>query len=210
MGGVLTVTTDSQGRTTDVSYVIAPDSPASPTPRLAAPGRDDYDSWCENGTVRSRKINDYTAEVKGNGAYGDSKGAIGSFDVVYRQSFDGKRPRWRTVLDWDSGPEINPGVWTNNCRVNVSGGPDDYCGKSEVNLASINAAAPRGWWPSNHRWAYNEQRLTGGGKYHDDHEGEFTAFGHRQLFKAGVLHTGRWHKCNSSTGCQYYQVPWKP
>jgi hypothetical protein len=208
MGGELTVSADNRGRSTDTAYVVAEDVTLSPAP--AAPGRDDYDSWCENGTVCSRKINDYTAEVKGNGAYGDSNGVIGSFDIVYRQSFDGKLPRWRTLLDWDSGPEINPGTWMNVCRVNVSAGPDGYCGKNDVNLVSVNAAAPRSWWPSNGRWAYNAQRLTGSGNYHDDHEGEFTAFGHRPMFKAGTLHTGRWNKCNSSTGCKYYEVPWKP
>ncbi|MFF4647679.1 hypothetical protein [Streptomyces sp. NPDC001389] len=210
MGGVLRVTADSRGKTTDAVYPVAETTAPSPAARAAAPGRDDYDSWCENGTICSRKINDYTAEVKGNGAYGDSKGVIGSFDIVYRQSFDGNLPRWRTLIDWDSGPEINLGTWRNNCRVNISGGPDDYCGRNDVNLASINATSQRAWWPSGDRWSYNAQRLTGSGKYHDDHEGEFTAFGHRQLFKAGVLHTGRWTKCNTRTGCQYYQVPWKP
>ncbi|MFJ3842235.1 hypothetical protein ACIPY6_43055, partial [Streptomyces sp. NPDC090054] len=38
--------------------------------------------------------------------------------------------QWRTLIDWDSGPEINPGNWKNNCRVNVSGRPDEYCGKT--------------------------------------------------------------------------------
>ncbi|MFF3215582.1 hypothetical protein ACFYYB_33755 [Streptomyces sp. NPDC002886] len=210
MGGTLRVTEDNRGRVTDAAYLVAEDTTVTPAPRAMAPAKDDYDSWCENGTICGRKINAFTAEVKGNGAYGDSKGVIGTFDIVYRQSFDGKLPRWRTLIEWDSGPEINPGIWRNNCRVNLSGRPDDYCGKNDVHLASVNAKASRSWWPSSERWAYNDQRLTGGGNYHDDHEGEFTAFGHRQLFKAGVLHTGRWSKCNSRTGCQYYQVPWKP
>lgn len=209
-GGLLTVTADRQGRATDATYLVTQDETATPAPRRMAPGRDDYDSWCESGTVCGRKINDHTAEVKGNGAYGDNNGVIGSFDIVYRQSLDGKYPRWRSLLDWDSGPEINPGDWTNNCRVNVSGAPDDYCGKNAVNFTTINRAHPRAWWPSGGRYSYNEQQLAGSGKYHDDHEGEFVAFGHTQLFKAGVLHTGRWNKCNARAGCQYYQVPWKP
>ncbi|MFB9601456.1 hypothetical protein ACFFTQ_00500 [Streptomyces roseofulvus] len=201
---------DPEGNKTDSTRIVADDVAITPAPReAAAPGADDYDTWCENGTICSRKINDHTAEVKGNGAYGDSKGVIGSFDLVYRQSFDGNHPRWRTLLDWDSGPEIRPGIWKNNCRVNISGAPDEYCGTNEVNLVAVNAADRRSWWPSSTRWAYNEQRLTGSGKYHDDHEGEFMAFGYRQLFKAGVLHTGRWNKCNTATGCKYYEVPWK-
>ncbi|MFJ3841139.1 hypothetical protein ACIPY6_37335 [Streptomyces sp. NPDC090054] len=93
MGGTLRVTEDDQGRSTDAAYVVAEDSTVTARPLAAAPAKDDYDSWCENGTICSRKINDYTAEVKGNGAYGNSKGVIGTFDVIYRQSFDGKLPR---------------------------------------------------------------------------------------------------------------------
>lgn len=37
-----------------------------------------------------------------------------TFDILYRQSFDGNLPRWRTLIDLDSGPEINPGTWTEN------------------------------------------------------------------------------------------------
>lgn len=186
MGGTLRVTEDSSGQPTD------------------------YDSWCENGTICGRKINDYTAEVKGNGAYGDSNWVIGTFDTVYRQSFDGKLPRWRTLIDWDSGPEINPGIWRNNCRVNLGGRPDDYRGKNEVNLASVNAKAPRSWWPSGERWAYNDQRLTGSGNYHDDHEGEFTAFGHRQLFKAGVLHTAAGPSATRAPAASTTRCPGSP
>jgi hypothetical protein len=51
-------------------------------------------------------------------------------------------------------------------------------------------------------------RLTGSGKYHDNHDSEFVAFGHTQLFKADVLHTDRWNKCNSRTGVLHVALIW--
>ncbi|WNI18145.1 hypothetical protein [Actinacidiphila sp. ITFR-21] len=210
VGGTLRVTVDGGGQAVDRTYTVVGDTAVVTAAPATAAARDDYDSWCENGSICARKINAYTSEVKGNAAYGDGHGVIGTFDIVYRQSFDGKRPRWRTLLDWDTGPQINPGAWTNNCRINISGKADGYCGRNPVHLNTIDRAHTRAWWPSSTRYEYNDQPLKDARKYHDDGYGEFVAFGHKPLFKAGVLHTGRWSKCNTRTGCQYYQVPWRP
>ncbi|MFI1864304.1 hypothetical protein [Streptomyces jumonjinensis] len=209
-GGVFLATTDSRGRQDDTMKVIAQDVRSTARPRPISGAADDYDSWCENGSICGRKISRYIAEVKGNGAYGDGDGVIGSFDLIYRQSFDGKRPRWRSLLDWDSGPRISPGKWRNNCRINIRDAADKYCGKNPVGFNDIDQERTRAWWPGSRSYEYNEQRLTDGRKYHDDHLGEFVAWGHTKTFKAGVLHTGRWSKCNTKTGCKYYQVPWRP
>ncbi|MBT2446294.1 hypothetical protein J7F03_04190 [Streptomyces sp. ISL-43] len=214
IGGTLTVTEDNQGRSTDRTTVVADDFTITPAPAPAsAPASraaaDDYDSWCENGSVCGREISRYAAEVKGNGAYGDRNGSIGSIDIVYRQEFNGPWPQWRSLLIHDSGPQINPGNWTNDCRINIKDGPDAYCGRNTVNFNDINASQRRAWWPSPTRLASNESKVTDSRNYHDDHSGEFVAWGHTQMFKAGVLHTGRWNNCDSGT-CKYYQVPWRP
>lgn len=106
---------------------------------------DDYDSWCENGSICGRRISDYIAEVKGNGAYGDANGVIGAFDFVVRQAFNGQRPRWRNILIWDYGPQIESQEFTNNCRINVTG-PDGYCGQNRSTSATSTqrTSAPTG------------------------------------------------------------------
>jgi hypothetical protein len=70
--------------------------------------QDDYDTWCEYGSVCHRFINSsYIEEVKGNAAYGNSSGAIGSFDVILRTNLNGRQARWNLYLIWDSGPNLN-------------------------------------------------------------------------------------------------------
>ncbi|MBI0299263.1 hypothetical protein JBE04_33595 [Streptomyces sp. PRKS01-29] len=212
-GGTLTVTADREGKPTDKTYTVAEDFRTTATPAAPRAGesvRDDYDTWCESGTICGRKINDFIAEVKGNVAYGDQNGVIGTFDLILRQAFDGQFPRWRTALDWDSGPEVQPGEWSINCRTNISGGPDDYCGENHAYFASINLGSTRTWWPSPRRYSYNEDLLRDGRRHHDDEKGEFYVHAHEGLWKIGVLHTGRWNKCNVSERCRYYEVPWKP
>ncbi|WP_189135434.1 hypothetical protein [Wenjunlia tyrosinilytica] len=189
----------------------ATDYRASPPPRRGAQRADDYDSWCEKHDVCGRLIdhNHTIAEVKGNVVYGNQNGFIGSFDLVNRQAFDGEFPRWRSLIDWDYGPQVQPDRFPLNCRINISHGPDDYCGKNEPVFASIDRGFTRSWNPSSSRYMYNEARLRDGRKHHDDMTGMFWAHGHDAEFKIrGAIHTGRWSKCNTGH-CKYYQVPWK-
>lgn len=67
-------------------------------------GADDYDGWCENGSICRRVISDYISETKGNAAYGDEDGVIGTFDQVLRVELNGRSPRMRGTWLWDSGP----------------------------------------------------------------------------------------------------------
>lgn len=169
---------------------------------------DDYDSWCESGSVCGRQISDYIAEVKGNGAYGDSQGVIGALDFIVRQSFNGPYPAWRALLIHDYGPTIVPNEFYTDCRVNISGGPDGYCGKRTMYFGNVSQPGQRTWWPSATGYDQNGTRLSGNTNYHDDSYGSFHASGYGQTFHASTIHTGRWNVC--STNCRYYQVPWTP
>jgi hypothetical protein len=219
VGGELTTTTVSaSGRTTVKSVAVSDDvidttaaARVNTTPgvnRAAAAQRaDDYDSWCESGSICGRQISAYIAEVKGNGAYGDQNGVIGAFDFIVRQAFDGPWPRWRSLLIWDYGPAINPYNFRVNCRVNVTG-PDGFCGGTDLLFSTISSGKWRSWWPSSTGYDYNSDKLKGSTKYHDDAYGSFKATGHSQTFHASTIHTGRWRYCSSN--CSYYQVPWAP
>ncbi|NLU80620.1 hypothetical protein HCA58_20060 [Micromonospora sp. HNM0581] len=48
----------------------------------------------------------YIGETKGNATYGDSNGVVGSFDVIIRNSLQGRRGRWTVSLIWDYGPSL--------------------------------------------------------------------------------------------------------
>ncbi|MCO1339385.1 hypothetical protein BJH93_10855 [Kocuria polaris] len=71
-----------------------------------AKGGDHYDTWCETGTICKRKISSYIYDVKGNGAYGNEKGAIGSYDVIVRTNLNGRQATWTVTRIWDSGPSL--------------------------------------------------------------------------------------------------------
>jgi hypothetical protein len=64
------------------------------------------DGWCENGSKCTSRISKYISHTKGNAAYGDSDGVIGSFDVNLRSNLNGRSPRVRGQFDYDSGPRI--------------------------------------------------------------------------------------------------------
>jgi hypothetical protein len=209
LGGDLTTTArDTGGRPTVTTRTVADDF--RDTTGQVRPAADDYDSWCENGSVCGRRISDYIAEVKGNGAYGDIHGVIGTVDFVIRQAFNGQYPRWRTVIIWDSGPALTINSYVNVCRTNLNNRPDGFCGTSSAYFYVLSGSRRRDAWPSETGYDQNDSKTNSGGNYHDDNYGSFYAAGHGQLFAAGTLHTGRWNRCASSPYCRYYQVPWKP
>ncbi|HKD97326.1 MAG TPA: hypothetical protein VKB69_06935 [Micromonosporaceae bacterium] len=206
MGGDLTTTTVKGGKVTTDTRTVATDF--RDTTGEVRPFIDDYDSWCENGSICGRQISAYIAEVKGNGAYGDIHGVIGTVDFIIRQAFNGQYPRWRTVIIWDSGPVITINQYVNVCRININNWPDGTCGTSEAFFYQIGPSRWRDAWPSETGYDQNDSKLTDSRNYHDDNYGSFYAAGYSQLFAAGTLHTGRWNSCNVSPYCRYYQVPW--
>lgn len=69
-------------------------------------GGDSYDTWCETGTICHRLISDYISETKGNAAYGDAKGAVGSYDVIIKTELNGRQANTTITTIWDSGPSL--------------------------------------------------------------------------------------------------------
>lgn len=94
---------DQEIVTERVAPETAPAEDASGEVRLLA---DDYDTWCELGTICTRSISSYISETKGNAAYGDQNGVIGSFDIVIRTNLNGRQARWNTYWIHDSGPSL--------------------------------------------------------------------------------------------------------
>ncbi|WP_410792890.1 hypothetical protein [Kribbella sp. C-35] len=213
MAGVLTAEIRTAGRTrTEVKQFGSGQVQMTPPPaRTTADDfgilADDYDSWCEGGTVCGRKITDYIAEVKGNGAYGVNTTVVGRIDFVVRQAFNGPYPRWRGLLIWDSGPTVRPNLFWADCRINRSG-PDGFCGNVELDFSNITSTSWRSWAPSSTGYNQLSTRLSNNTTYHDDLHGSFKADGYSQTFGLGTIHTGRWRQCGPN--CKYYQVPWLP
>lgn len=77
---------------------------------------DDYDTWCENGSVCTRKIGNYVSETKGNAAWGTNQGVKGTFDNIMRTGFSGRQPQYNVSLIWDSGPSLTFSQLFINCR----------------------------------------------------------------------------------------------
>lgn len=211
-GKEVTSTEQVQGSTSSIVFEdLTQESAGSNSAFLGAvttaSASDDYDTWCESATVCGRKISDFIAVVKGNMAYGDSKGAIGNVDVIIRQSFNGPWPKWRGTLIWDRGPAITTSEYKINCRINKTG-PDGNCGGIKLYFNTISSGNQRSDRPSTTGFTQNSDKLVANTKYHDDALGTFKATGYSATFKYGTLHTGRWQSC--SKNCKYYQVPWTP
>lgn len=68
---------------------------------------DDYDTWCETGTICRRTITSYISETKGNAAYGNQNGVIGSYDIILRTNLNGRQANSRLSFIWDSGPSLS-------------------------------------------------------------------------------------------------------
>jgi len=172
---------------------------------VALAAGDDYDTWCEFGSAQcSRRISPYIAEVKGNAVYGNASGAVGEFDEILRQDFNGPSPRWRLTLIWEWGASISPQMFTISCRRVVAYLPDAMCGQVGAYPLNISSASRRTSFPSATGYVQNPSPLgTASSKYHDEVYGQFIAGG--LLITAATLHTGRWTNCPD---CSYYQVPW--
>jgi hypothetical protein len=70
-------------------------------------GGTEYDTWCENGTICRRNITRYISETKGNAAYGNQYGVIGSYDVILRTNLNGRQANSSLAFVWDSGPSLS-------------------------------------------------------------------------------------------------------
>ncbi|GAB3602671.1 hypothetical protein GCM10027411_08860 [Microbacterium aureliae] len=145
LGGELTIEKDSNGKAVGRTERIAAELPAqanvpgasaqkpmfstasftTKTATVAAAssirvvpmkGGDFYDTWCETGTICSRSISTYASETKGNAAYGNQSGVIGSYDVIITTNLNGRQGQWVVRTIWDSGPGLNFNSPTLHCR----------------------------------------------------------------------------------------------
>lgn len=208
MGGQLSISTqDASGKVSVERIDVVDNTPVDTTGEVSAASHSDDDTWCESGTICTERVNgsNYIVVVKGNGAYGNQSGAIGAFDQVMRQSFNGGNPRWRMTLIHDAGPAVNGNNFHTRCRKSDAFS-DSVCGDNPYDPATISSASRKTWFPSSTGYVVNSQILSGStNKYHDENYGAFTASGYTQTWSTGTIHTGRWNKCGA---CIYYQVPW--
>ena len=164
-----------------------PDIPAAIT-------ADDYDYWCENGSICTRRINAYASETKGNGAYGNGEAKIGNHDLIIRTSLNGRQANWNVSVIWDGGPDITFSNFNINCREDQTG-PDPNCG--------VFRAIGNGNYIGSGRVRVNSgiiygNRLVDSNPYHADLGGYFTPTGYSR-FTFGTLTSARWN-CPKGTG----------
>lgn len=148
---------------------------------------DDYDYWCETTPVCTRYKSSYIAEKKGNAAFGSGGEVWGSFDVVWRQNFNGKYNRYRLLLIWDSGSAVDSDYWRAQVRREVDFWADPTLGVALFSPATISSINIRAWSPSSTTLRQVSEPIDQtSATYHDDLYGYFFARGQR--FGAGTLH----------------------
>ncbi|MET9228508.1 hypothetical protein [Lentzea sp. NPDC003310] len=193
--GAAAWTCTAAGLTVEVDGVRAftPIAPAVPARVEEARVLDDYDGWCENGSVCHRVINDYIAETKGNAAYGNQEGVIGTFDVVLRTVLNGRQAQWRVALIRDSGPLLQFTSVQVTCWEEVNLLPDNSCG-----VHGAGAPTVQGRWDSNTLYG---NKLASSNEYYGAVNGEFTPAGHPG-FTMGTLE-GEYFNCYGEDNCYY-------
>lgn len=98
-------------------------------PRFETLGAGDEDDLvCENVATCFQRRNDYISRVKGNAAYGDANGAIGSFDIWLGVNLNGRSPRFDYKFIWDSGPILTFDSTSIECVDENSGTISGSCG----------------------------------------------------------------------------------
>ncbi len=173
--------------------VIAADrqqrTPASSAAVSPMGSGDEWDTWCETGTVCTRPISAYISETKGNGAYGDQNGAIGSFDLILRTNLSGGQPRYNVGINQDSGPLL-----TVNSTINCVWDKlfDGTCGHFAVPQVYV------GNYRSNLIYG---TRVPSSGTYFSTLTGNFTPDGRANMAFA-ALQTAKFN-CSSVTVCSF-------
>ncbi len=158
----------------------------------------------------TRKISDYTVERADSFIYikdGEQE-ACGALSV--RTSLGDRTPNYRIMFQWKAGAAITFSNFVYRVRKSDAG-PDTVMDPSnDVPNATVRFGSTTVWVPSSTGSRSSGTYLTGdaGVKYHEDF-GLGTIKTSGKTFGASTMHTGRWNRCSSSTGCKYYQVPWK-
>lgn len=125
VGGVLSY---SNGPSEASKTLRVAGSPASDfSVAQMAPEPANFDSYCEYARTCTGYRNAYISWTKGNAAYGNQDGGIGSFDVILRTNLNGRQMQWRTEFWHDSGPSLRFDNVFINCREEQLG-PNPNCG----------------------------------------------------------------------------------
>jgi len=104
LDGKLHVQKDARGKSTDLTLDTVPKGASLFA--LPTKGGDDWDVWCEKGSVCSNNVNAYYSKTKGNVAFGNTDGVLGTFDIIIETRLSGRGARWTLVLNWDSGRTV--------------------------------------------------------------------------------------------------------
>jgi len=147
---------------------------------------EDDDTWCESTGICNRLVSDYIGVVKGNAFFGMGGETWGSFDVGWRQNFNGRMPRWKLTLDWDSGSGIDSDGWIAYVREENGGWFDGNWCSAEFAGGDVNQ------FYEFYQSGLNpcSRVISKAETWHDDLKGWFYSRGER--FAATVLHTGHW------------------
>lgn len=167
------------------------------------PDPDDYDNWCETGTVCSRTPSAYVSETKANIAFGDDEGVQGTWDLIIRNNLNGRAGRWTVTYIWDSGLS-NYFIRTDlNCFEVVPGPyPDSRCGIHY-------AGAPLTISPTNRTASYGPiygTRLEDAGTYYAAMNGQNHPIGVDYVVTIPTLETKRF-VCPVDDGWCYFPNP---
>lgn len=195
----LSITVDLHGKTVDrfiplksTDYNAAPATPtAAPETLSTMAVGDDYDYWCETGTICHRNPSPYSEETKGNAAYGDGSGALGSYDAIIRTNLNGRQAQWDVTIIWDSGPSLAFSSTYVQC-IEDSTFPV-ICGTHDLSNYTLTSSSFRHAYPR----IYGN-KLNNADKYHGAFHTHFTPSGYG-IYNASTLSTGRF-TCPSGTG----------
>lgn len=156
---------------------------------------DDYDGWCETGTICHRYPSNYAEETKGNAAYGNGSGAIGSYDAIIRTNLNGRQAQWDVTVIWDSGPSLSFYSTYMQCiqdwTVPVICGTHDLSDRT-VTRTSFRYAYPR---------IYGN-KLTNADQYHGAFHTRFTPAGYPSV--TAVTLSTKQFTCPSGTARCYF------
>ncbi len=171
---------------------------------FAAAARDEYDTWCENRGICNRLVSDYIATVKGNAFVGKFRNGEfeiwATWDVVWRQAFDGPYARWRLYLKHDKGSAVDSEYWRATEVEENTFADDNFC-SAVMTPAVISRLHKTDWSPSRRTYEYCGDRVTKDETWHDDLMGVVYVRGDR--WRMPDLHTGHWRSFIPESGPPY-------
>lgn len=182
---------------TPISSGMAPEGQdAGPSSDQLGAMSHDYDTWCEYGSICHRKISSYIHETKGNAAYGNQSGVIGSYDAVVRTNMNGRQHRWTVTLIHDSGPSLRFSYAKMRCWQDRAWMSDLHCGDRGIGSPSV-SRYNRTWTSSLIYGNY----LANSDDYYAQFLTNFTRYGY-PTYTAGALRTAKVN-CFGNDNCYF-------